>query len=108
MGFLEIAHVRGKDRFVPQDWSGSASLGSSSCQTRMIPGEKRGLLVFLMELTDEESERFVSEAVQGSPIVGPRAMSATHKECSFGPAIPANLCSHTSIWDDGAEKGGST
>lgn len=53
--------------------------------------------MFLMELTDEESERFVSEAVQGSPIVGPRAMSATHKECSFGPAIPANLCSHMSI-----------
>lgn len=57
--------------------------------------------MFLMELTDEESERLVSEAVQRSPIVGPRAMSATHKDQpfgpAFGPAIPANLCSHMSI-----------
>lgn len=53
--------------------------------------------MFLMELTTDESGRLVLEAVQGSLVVGPRAISATHKECSFGPAIPANLCFLASI-----------
>lgn len=36
----------------------------------------------------KEVKRLVPKAAQGSPTVGPRTVSATHKECDFGAAIP--------------------
>lgn len=92
VAFLGMAHMRRKDRPIPQNWAGSTSLGSSSCRTKMIPGERERPS---MELTAEVWS--AQGQLRGHPYWGPGLSLLLTRNVTLDQPFHASLCFHMSI-----------